>query len=183
MAAKKNPARIKGKLKTVPKGKRKGQIFTHKGKKYLVVSYTTKTGKRVRYAQAVSKCKSPAKKASCKVKRKTAKAKRKNPFSKQRPTAVSAPSNRRTRGDIFCRRGQKSGHGFQTIAYPGTGGEYVWGRRMTGIKCGGRPTTPKAKVAIPKGKKKGDTFKRGNRTYKVMSMVRNGKRIRYARKA
>ena len=51
----KNPSFIKGRLKKVPKGKRKGATFLHKGKRYMVMSYVTKTGKRVRYAKAVVK--------------------------------------------------------------------------------------------------------------------------------
>lgn len=40
-----------------------------------------------------------------------------------------------------------------------------------------------ATITIPKGKKKGDTFRKGNNTYVVVSFVNaNGKRVRYARK-
>lgn len=78
----KNPAKIRGSLKAtaIPKGKRKGDIFTKGSKRFMVISYTTKTGKRVRYAQAVSKCGTPAKKATCKVKI-TKRKMRKNPYS------------------------------------------------------------------------------------------------------
>lgn len=43
----KNPA--------VPKGKRKGDHFTRKGKRYVVVSFTNSNGTRVRYARKVKK--------------------------------------------------------------------------------------------------------------------------------
>lgn len=43
----------KGKSIAVPKGKRKGETFVSGGKRYMVISYTTKTGKRVRRAQPV----------------------------------------------------------------------------------------------------------------------------------
>ena len=51
----KNPRFVKGVLKKVPKGKRKGKSFIHKGRRYCVMSYTTKTGKRVRYARRMAK--------------------------------------------------------------------------------------------------------------------------------
>jgi hypothetical protein len=35
----------------IPKGKRSGDVFTKGGRRYMVISYTTKTGKRVRYAR------------------------------------------------------------------------------------------------------------------------------------
>jgi hypothetical protein len=90
--ARTNPALIKGRIKTVPKGKRKGQIVTRSGKRYRVVSYVTKTGKRVRYLQAVSKCGTPARKASCKVKR-TARKTRKNPFLPSPASLCRLPGN------------------------------------------------------------------------------------------
>lgn len=51
----KNPNRRTpiNKAKAIPKGKRKGDIFTKGGKRYQVISYVTETGKRVRYARAV----------------------------------------------------------------------------------------------------------------------------------
>jgi hypothetical protein len=55
-----NPSFIKGRLKKVPKGKRKGKTFLHKGRRFMVMSYVTKTGKRVRYAKAVVKSKRSA---------------------------------------------------------------------------------------------------------------------------
>lgn len=75
--ARANPAAIKGSLKTVPKGKRNGDIVTRNGRRYRVVSYRHPySGKLVRYLQAVTKCGSPAKKASCK----TRVTKRRNPY-------------------------------------------------------------------------------------------------------
>jgi hypothetical protein len=95
--AKSNPAAIRGTIKTVPKGKRKGDLITRGGKRYRVVSYKTKTGKLVRYLQAVSKCGSPARKASCKV-RVTAKKRktkaRKNPFLPAPASLCKLPKNR-----------------------------------------------------------------------------------------
>lgn len=41
-----------------------------------------------------------------------------------------------------------------------------------------RPSCP-----IPKGKRKGDIFTSGGNKYRVVSFVRNGKRVRYAAKA
>lgn len=38
----------------IPKGKRKGDRFTHGASVYVVVSYVTKTGKRVRFARKVA---------------------------------------------------------------------------------------------------------------------------------
>lgn len=35
----------------IPKGKKKGQLFTKGGKRYMVISYVSSTGKRVRYAR------------------------------------------------------------------------------------------------------------------------------------
>jgi|SRR6056297_1323172 len=90
--ARKNPALIKGTLKaaSIPKGKRKGDLFTKAGKRYMVISYTTSTGKRVRYAQAVSKCATPATKKTCKVKRRKA---RKNPYKSAPASACRLPRN------------------------------------------------------------------------------------------
>lgn len=51
--AKRKPAAKKTKTIAVPKGKKKGDIFTRQGKRYQVVSYLTKAGKRVRYAKRV----------------------------------------------------------------------------------------------------------------------------------
>lgn len=76
--AKTNPAAIKGSIKTVPKGKRNGDLIVRGGKRYRVVSYRhPSTGTLVRYLQAVTKCGSPAKKASCK----TRVTKRRNPYA------------------------------------------------------------------------------------------------------
>lgn len=45
------------------------------------------------------------------------------------------------------------------------------------------PRTPINKAsAIPKGKRAGDKFTKGGKTFVVVSYVRNGKRVRYARK-
>lgn len=41
----------------VPKGKRKGEVFTRKGKKYRVVSFTNSKGTRVRYARKIKNTK------------------------------------------------------------------------------------------------------------------------------
>lgn len=110
--ARSNPF-AKGKYITVPKGKKKGDIFTKGNKRYLVVSYVTSTGKRIRQARPVSG-----------IKASTA----------------------------------KRGH-----------------------KAPARTTS--GSIAIPKGKKKGDIFKRGSSTYKVVSFVSStGKRVRFARK-
>jgi len=89
---KSNPALIKGSRKTVPKGKRKGDIVTVAGRRYRVVSYTTSTGKRVRYLQAVSKCGSPARRPACKT-RVTAR-KRRNPYKPSPASLCALPSNR-----------------------------------------------------------------------------------------
>ena len=37
-------------------------------------------------------------------------------------------------------------------------------------------------ITIPKGKRAGETFTKGGKKYKVVSYLRNGKRVRYARK-
>jgi len=50
--AKGKPSTIKSKVSL--KGKRKGQVFQKDGKTYLVMSYITKTGKRVRLARRVN---------------------------------------------------------------------------------------------------------------------------------
>lgn len=45
-----------------------------------------------------------------------------------------------------------------------------------------RRTPISKKCAIPKGRKHGDTFTRGGRKFQVISYMRDGKRIRYARR-
>jgi len=53
--AKKNPYRRTpiNKSKAIPKGKRAGERFTKEGKTFVVISYVSPTGKRVRYARRV----------------------------------------------------------------------------------------------------------------------------------
>ncbi|NEN87966.1 MAG: hypothetical protein F6K48_03190 [Okeania sp. SIO3H1] len=98
--ARKNPAAVKGtrKAASIPKGKKKGDVFTSGGKRFRVVSYTTKDGKRVRYAQAVTQCGSPAKKASCKTKL-TAKKKaaKKNPYIGGEASLCRKPTHHKKR--------------------------------------------------------------------------------------
>ena len=105
----KNPAKIRGSLKatSIPKGKRKGEIFTKGGKRFMVISYTTSTGKRVRYAQAVSKCGSPAKKATCKVKITKRRKMRKNPFSSGNQRCEMPRSKRNWRAGYRYKDGEK----------------------------------------------------------------------------
>ncbi len=43
----------RGERVSVPTGKRGGQEFSRGGKKYLVVSYTTKNGVLIRYGQPI----------------------------------------------------------------------------------------------------------------------------------
>lgn len=53
--ARKNPHRRTpiNKSKAIPKGKRAGDRFTCDGKTFVVISYATAAGKRIRYARRV----------------------------------------------------------------------------------------------------------------------------------
>src|SRR6056297_2218051 len=75
----KNPVAIKGSIKTVPKGARKGQTITRNGRRYRVISYVNSAGTRVRYLQAITKCSPAARKPACK-KRKIMRKRKSNPF-------------------------------------------------------------------------------------------------------
>lgn len=83
--ARKNPVAIRGSIKTVPKGARKGQIITRGGRRYRVISYVNSAGTRVRYLQAITACSPAARKPACK--KRQMKRKRKNPY-KPAPASV-----------------------------------------------------------------------------------------------
>lgn len=167
--ARKNPYR-KGKLVKVPKGKRKSQIFTHKGLRYIVISRLVKRrgkpAKRVRYAQRVSADygKKVVRKRTATKKRKTSK--RKNPYAGGR---CKDPSKRNMRsGFRFSASGRSC-----VVQRTRNSNTYI---AMAQTKAKKKPT-----ITIPKGKKKGDHFKKGSKHYVVVSYVKNGKRVRFAR--
>ena len=134
----------------IPKGKKSGDIFTKGSKRYIVISYTSSTGKRVRFARPWKgkPYKTPTKK---------------NPYAKSGPTRRSS---KRVGTRIKV-------NGRTLIVQRTTGGTKV-ARAHTGLRKG---------VAIPKGKRAGDTFRKGSVNYRVVSYLSpGGKRVRYARK-
>lgn len=90
----KNPVAIKGSVKTVPKGARKGQIITRGGKRYRVVSFVNSNGTRVRYLQAITQCSPSAHKPACKKRKIMRKSARKNPFLPSPASTCSLPRDK-----------------------------------------------------------------------------------------
>lgn len=197
MATKKNPTFVKGRIKSVPKGKRKGEIFTHKGNPYIVISYVTSTGKRVRYGQRVSKTpcrgkRGPGKKRACPTRRKakkTRKRRKKRKAKRRRNPILLAGINPYAGGMCDLPRSQsswRSGYrhrsgGRGCVVQRARSGGYL-SYAHSGLSK--KRKASKGAVAIPKGKRKGDHFTRKGRRYVVVSFTNNnGKRVRYARKA
>lgn len=88
----------------IPKGKRKGEMFVKGGRTYVVVSYTTSTGKRVRYAAPVRGLKRST------VKRASGKA----------TSTISVPKGKK-KGDTFTRNGKK----YTVVSYVSANGKRV----------------------------------------------------------
>lgn len=62
------------------------------------------------------------------------------------------------------------------------GADALFKRLFKGTKSNPRRTPVSKECAIPKGKRHGDTFTRSGQLFQVISYLRDGKRIRYARK-
>ncbi len=193
--ARKNPFR-KGKLVKVPKGKRKGQVFTHKGLKYIIISRVTPSGKRVRYAQRVSANTriGPMSKRRKATKKKAAKGrKRRNPYAGGRCKDPRG-KNRFRAGYIFSDDGRtcvvqrtRNHDVYYALAHTKTGAKKKKKKASKKRKKASKKTSScpasGGTVKIPKGKKKGDYFKKGNRRYVVVSYTtKGGKRVRFARR-